>query len=119
MSDKAPNPLTRDARKAEPGPEDPAMGMNYLQDDPDRQKDGLHARPLMEEYENVAHRDDLIRQLDDTVVAARAWAQEGDHEDAGEIVELLESAWDLMGRSTEATDEETHMDFAGDPPKDR
>ena len=106
-------------REAKPSPKDPDMGMNYTHDDPDRQRDGLHDWPLSEEYENVARRDDLIRRLDDTVVAARAWANETDHEDAQEIVDLLVAASDRLGRPTEDTDRETAMDYAGDAPKER
>lgn len=106
-------------REAEPTPEDPEMGMSYTHDDPDRQRDGLHEWPLTEEYEDVARRDDLIRRLDDTVVAARAWAQETDHQYAQEIVDLLTEASDRLGRPTEDTDQETAMDYAGEPPKER
>jgi hypothetical protein len=97
-------------RAAEPTPTDPEMGMNYTHDDPDRQRDGVHAHPLTEEYENVALRDDLIRRVDDTVAAARNWARETDDENAQEIVDLLVSVSDRLGRPVEDTDRETHMD---------
>lgn len=105
-------------RAAKPSPKDPAMGMNYTHDDPDRQRDGVHAWPLTEEYENVALRDDLIRRLNDTVAAARNWARESDDENAQEVVDLLVSASDRLGRPVEETDRETDMDRRGqEPPK--
>ena len=101
-------------RAAEPSPKDPEMDMSYTHDDPDRQRDGVHARPLTEEYENVARRDELIRRVEDTVAAARSWAQETDDESAQEIVDLLVAASDRLGEPVEATDRETNMDRRGE-----
>ena len=105
-------------RAAEPSQRDPAMDFNYTHDDPDRQRDGVHDVPFMEEYENVARRDELARRMDDTVAAARSWAQESNEPDAQEIVDLLVEASDRLGRPTEETSMETAMDRGGqEPPK--
>lgn len=105
-------------RAAEPSPRDPTMDMNYTHDDPDRQRDGLHDVPFMEEFENVARRDELIRRMDDTVAAARSWADESDEPDAQEIVDLLVEVSDRLGQPTEETSVETAMDRGRqEPPK--
>lgn len=101
---------------AEPSPKDPEMDMSYTHDDPDRQRDGIHGWPLTEEYENVALRDELIRSVDDTVATARNWAQETEDEHAQEIVDLLVSVSDRLGRPIEDTDRETNMDRRDEEP---
>ena len=103
---------------AEPSPRDPAMDFNYTHDDPDRQRDGVHDVPFTEEFENVARRDEIVRQVDDTLQAARSWARESNEPDAQQIVDLLVEASDRLGRATEETSMETAMDRGGqEPPK--
>lgn len=106
-SENAPSDIER---AAEPSPRDPEMDMNYTHDDPDRQRDGLRDVPFMEEFEDVARRDELIRQLDDTVATARSWAEQSKEPDAQEIVDLLVEASDRLGQPTEETSIETTMD---------
>lgn len=90
------------------------MGMSYTHDDPDRQRDGVHASPLNEEYENVALRNELIRMVQDTVTSARSWAQETEDEDAQEVVDQLVAVADRLGEPVESTDRETDMDRRGE-----
>jgi hypothetical protein len=74
-------------------------------DDLDMAGEGMTEIPLRSEYEAIARRNDLARQLEDLIVGVREWAQETDSDDAAEIAEELVDIYERLGAPVEAQDE--------------
>jgi hypothetical protein len=64
--------------------------------------EGLSETPIHANYEAIALRNELARQLDSVVAAARAWARADDSSEALAIADALEEIYDRVGEPTES-----------------
>jgi hypothetical protein len=63
--------------------------------------EGLTETPIHATYEAIALHNDLARQLEEVVVAARAWARADDTPESLAIADALEEIYDRVGEPTE------------------
>jgi hypothetical protein len=63
--------------------------------------EGVSETPIHATYEAIALRNDLARQLEDVVVAARAWARADDEPESEAIAEALAELFDRIGEPLE------------------
>lgn len=87
--------------------------MPRVSDDKDPWRGGVVDTPLQKEYENVATRDELARNLEDLIADARDWARDSEEDDAQAIVSALVDVYERLGGPVESTDDETQMDMGG------
>jgi hypothetical protein len=63
---------------------------------------GLSETPIHPTYEAIALRNDLARQLEGVVAAARAWARADDSPESLAVADALEEIYDRVGEPTES-----------------
>jgi hypothetical protein len=73
--------------------------------DLDMAGEGMTEIPLRSEYESIARRNDLARQLEDLIVGAREWAQETGSDDAHAIAEELADIYERLGAPVDVENE--------------
>lgn len=64
--------------------------------------EGLSETPIHETYEAIALHDDLARQLEEVIVAARAWARADDTPESLAVADALVEIYDRLGEPTES-----------------
>jgi hypothetical protein len=63
--------------------------------------EGVSETPIHATYEPIALRNELARQLEDVVAAARAWARADDTTEALAIADALAEIYDRVGLPSE------------------
>jgi hypothetical protein len=63
---------------------------------------GLSETPIHATYEAIAWHNDLARQLEELVVAARAWARADDTPESLAVADALAEIYDRVGEPTES-----------------
>ncbi len=84
-------------------PEMPVPDEPRLQDDEGLYPsgEGVSETPIHATYEPIALRNELARQLENVVAAARAWARAEDTADAFAIADALAEIYDRVGLPSE------------------
>ena len=63
--------------------------------------EGVSETPIHASYEAIALRNDLARQLEGAVAAARAWARADEEPESAAIADALAELYDRVGEPTE------------------
>ena len=63
--------------------------------------EGVSETPIHATYESIALRNELARQLENVVAAARAWARAEDTTEARAIADALSEIYDRVGLPSE------------------
>lgn len=84
-------------------PEPPVPDEPRLQDDEglDPSGEGVSETPIHATYEPIALRNELARQLENVIAAARAWAHAEDTTEALAIADALAEIYDRVGMPNE------------------
>ena len=64
--------------------------------------EGLSETPIHATYEAIALHNELARQLDNVVTAARAWARADDSSEALAVADALAEIYDRVGEAAES-----------------
>jgi hypothetical protein len=64
--------------------------------------EGVSETPIHATYEAIALRNELARQLENVVAAARAWARADDTSESLAIADALAEIYDRVGEPTES-----------------
>ncbi len=76
----------------------------YMSDGNDEERQGVGDLPLREDYEIVALRGEVARQLEATLAAVEAWREDDDTGEADAVYQELSDIYERVGEPVEETD---------------